>query len=133
MTRSSSMRILLVDDSATNQKLANIVLRKMGFDPVTANNGAEAIEKVKTSIFDLILMDIEMPEIDGIQTTREIRKLENPGNRPYIVAMTANAMAGDRERYIAAGMNGYIAKPFKLPDLLIQIKKAAMIAETGLT
>ena len=127
------LRVLLVDDSVTNQKLANIVLRKMGFDPVTVNNGAEAIEKVKAEVFDLILMDIEMPGVDGIQATREIRQLDNPGNRPYIVAMTANAMAGDRERYIAAGMNGYIAKPFKLAALLQQIQKAALIAETGLT
>ena len=127
------LRILLVDDSGTNQKLANIVLSKMGFDPVTANNGAEAIEKAKANTFDLILMDIEMPGLDGIQATREIRQLDNPGKHPYIVAMTANAMAGDRERYIDAGMNGYIAKPFKLSDLLKQIQKASLIADTGLT
>ena len=127
------LRILLFDDSGTNQKLAIIVPRKMGYDPVTVNNDAEAIEKAKTDIFDLILMDIEIPGVDGIQATREIRQLDNPGNCPYIVAMTANAMAGDRELYIAAGMNGYIDKPFKLSDLLKQIQKAAVIEETGLT
>ena len=119
------LRILLVDDSSTNQKLANIVLRKMGFDPAAANNGVEAVEKVKVDTYDLILMDIEMPVMDGIRATMEIRQLKDLGYTPYIAAMTANAMAGDRDRYIAAGMNGYLSKPFKLPDLLKVIRAAA--------
>ena len=125
MAKTYPLRILLVDDSGTNQKLAAIVLKKMGFTPVIADNGVEAVEKVKADSFDLILMDIEMPEMDGIQATTAIRQIEDLDYQPYIVAMTANAMAGDQERYMAVGMNGYLAKPFKLPDLLREIKAAA--------
>jgi GAF domain-containing protein/CheY-like chemotaxis protein len=104
------LRILLAEDNAVNQKLALRLLERMGYRADVADNGLAAISAVEGSTYDVILMDVQMPELDGLEATRRIRR-RWPGDRPRIVAMTANAMDGDREACLAAGMDDYIAKP----------------------
>ena len=113
-----SLRILLAEDTPVNQALASRMLEKMGHAVVVAGNGVEALHALDQSSFDLILMDVQMPEMDGFDATRAIREREN-GKMKHIpiIAMTAYAMAGDKERCLEAGMNGYIAKPINARDL----------------
>ena len=118
------MEVLLVDDNKTNQKLAQIVLKRLGYQPAIASNGLEAVEMQQANGFDLILMDIEMPEMDGVDATRRIRELNGDTAGAYIIAMTANAMQGDRERYLQAGMDGYISKPLRLNELVNGLESA---------
>jgi PAS domain S-box-containing protein len=111
--------ILLAEDNSVNRTVALKHLAKLGFEADHVWNGLEVLEKIKTRRYDLILMDCQMPEMDGFQATQEIRRLESAqGTAPvHIVALTANAMAGDRDRCLAAGMNDYLSKPFKSDDL----------------
>jgi PAS domain S-box-containing protein len=110
--------ILLVEDNPINQKLAMIQLEKLGFVAHLATNGQEAVEAVQRLPYGLVLMDCQMPVMDGFAATRAIRKMEiTEGNRVPIVAITANAMKGDEEKCLAAGMDGYISKPVKSDDL----------------
>jgi CheY-like chemotaxis protein len=109
--------ILLVDDNATNRKVAGQILIKAGCSVHMASSGHEAIEKIKNSSFDLILMDIQMPEMDGMETTERLKQL-NLANLPPIIAMTAYAMREDRERFMAVGMNDYLAKPIRAHQLI---------------
>ena len=113
-----SLHILVAEDNRTNQTVATRMLGKMGHAPVVANNGKEALLLLTTHRFDLVLMDIQMPEMDGLTTTRKIRESEN-GTRLHmpIIAMTAHAMKGDRERCLAAGMDGYVSKPVSSQEL----------------
>jgi PAS domain S-box-containing protein len=113
----AGMRVLLAEDNLVNQRVAKAVLNKLGLDPVLAVNGLEAVEASAREAFDLILMDCQMPEMDGYQATRAIRTREAGGRRVAILAMTANAMAGDRERCLEAGMDDYLAKPIAIRDL----------------
>ena len=115
------LRILLVEDNVVNQKLATRMLSRMGYEADIAANGLEAIEAVERQSYDLVLMDVQMPEMDGIEATRKIVGNTPLETRPWIVAMTANAMDGDRERCIEAGMNGYIAKPIRVQELVAAI------------
>jgi CheY-like chemotaxis protein len=110
-------RILVVEDNAVNQKLAARVLERLGCRVEVAANGREAVELVARIEFDLVFMDCQMPVMDGYQATTEIRKFMNGGRRLPIIAMTANAMQGDKERCIASGMDDYIAKPIKLDEI----------------
>jgi len=110
--------ILLAEDNAINQKLAMSLLENRGHHIVLARNGNEAVAAYASGTFDLILMDIQMPEMDGIEATRQIREKEQTGKRHIpIAAMTAHAMKGDREKCLAAGMDGYISKPIKAAEL----------------
>jgi CheY-like chemotaxis protein len=111
------LRILLAEDNAVNQKLALKLLSQMGYDADVAANGAEAVEAVGRQPYDLVLMDVQMPEMDGIEATRRIVGEMSADDRPWIVAMTANAMDGDREKCLDAGMMGYIAKPIRVNEL----------------
>ncbi|HVD99426.1 MAG TPA: PAS domain S-box protein [Cytophagaceae bacterium] len=113
-------KILLVDDNHVNQLVASEILKKSGCTVETANNGLEAIEKVRNNTYDLIFMDIQMPQMDGTEATREIKKLGIP-NLPPIIAMTAYAMEEDREKFLSAGMDDYIAKPIKSEVLINKI------------
>jgi len=116
----ASRRILLVEDNATNQVLALALLKKHGFRADVAGNGREAIEALARADYDLVLMDCQMPEMDGFEATRRIRStapVRNP--RVPIIAMTANAMQGDRELCLATGMNDYIAKPIQSGQLAV--------------
>lgn len=117
------LRILLAEDNAVNQKLALRILEQMGYRADVASNGIEAVESIERQKYDVILMDVQMPEMDGLDATREIRKLAN-ATQPHIVAMTANAMEGDREMCIAAGMNDYISKPIRVNELVEALLKA---------
>lgn len=113
------MRILLAEDVAANQKLAASILRKRGHSVVVANNGQEAVEQYKGGEFDAILMDIQMPVMDGLQATAAIRTLEKQaGDSIPIIAMTAHAMKGDREKCLESGMNAYLAKPLDANQLV---------------
>lgn len=110
--------ILLVEDNEINQEIAGEFLRMLGVRTDFASNGAEAVEKVKQETYDLILMDIQMPVMNGLEATRRIREYEAPfGRFVPIIAMTANAMSGDREKSIDAGMNDHITKPIDLAEL----------------
>jgi PAS domain S-box-containing protein len=108
--------VLLAEDNAINQRVATEILANMGIRVETARNGLEAIEAVKAKRYDLVLMDIQMPEMDGYDATREIRKLPGLADLP-IIAMTAHAMKGDREKCLAAGMNDYVSKPVEVEQL----------------
>lgn len=114
-----SLRILLAEDSLVNQTLAIGVLSKWGHTVDVASNGIEAVQSSADDRYDLILMDVQMPEMDGLEATREIRNREaNTSTHVPIIAMTANAMKGDREECLAAGMDGYVSKPFHREELL---------------
>lgn len=119
-----SLRILLAEDNAVNRKLACRLLQKKGHTVVTAENGKEALRALSRQSFDLILMDIQMPEFDGLETTAAIRREEKrSGTHIPIIAMTAYAMKGDRERFLAAGMDGYIAKPVRPEELFKVVER----------
>jgi signal transduction histidine kinase/CheY-like chemotaxis protein/HAMP domain-containing protein len=122
------LRILLADDNPTNQKLGLLVLKRLGYRADIAGNGLEVIEALERQDYDVVLMDIEMPELDGVEATKRIRATVPPEKRPRIVAVTANAMAGDRERFLAAGMDDYISKPIRveaLVDTLVAVSEGA--------
>ena len=111
------LRILLAEDNLVNQKLAIRLLERMGYAADIAGNGLEAVAAVERSDYDLVLMDVQMPELDGLEATRRIRQRWPGVTGPRIIAMTANAMEGDREACLAAGMDDYIAKPIR-PEIL---------------
>ena len=117
-----SLKILLVEDNPINQKVASRVLEKAGHSVTIVGNGLEAITQVSDSKFDLVLMDVMMPEMDGITATVAIRESELGTDRHLpIVALTANAMQGDREKCLEAGMDGYVSKPIQPPVLFQEI------------
>ena len=114
----------MAEDNPANQKLTVFVLGRQGHSVEVAENGREAVECICREDFDLVLMDIQMPEMDGYQATAAIRCLEDPAKAHLpIVAMTAHAMARDRQRCLAAGMNAYISKPINADELLNTIAR----------
>ncbi|MFK7802839.1 MAG: response regulator [Anaerolineae bacterium] len=115
--------ILLVDDNAINLKVASRMLLRMGYEVDQATNGVEALEAQNRRKYDLIFMDIQMPEMDGVTATKHIIERYPELERPRIVAVTAHAMKGDRERYLDAGMDGYISKPVRVARLIEAIKE----------
>jgi CheY-like chemotaxis protein/HPt (histidine-containing phosphotransfer) domain-containing protein len=105
------LRILVVEDNVVNQKVAQLLLRQLGQRADLATNGLEAVRALQRQDYDVVLMDCQMPEMDGFDATREIRQQIPQQRQPYIVAMTANALEGDREDCLNAGMDDYLAKP----------------------
>jgi len=119
------LKVLLAEDNLVSRLLAQRILERAGHNVTVANDGNEVLELVSAHVFDLVLMDIEMPKIGGVEATVRIRQTEVPGGRRLpILALTAHAMPGDRERCIAAGMDGYLAKPFRSDSLLRAIAAA---------
>ncbi len=126
-------RILLAEDALVNQKVAITLLEKRGHLVDLAINGKEAVAAVDRKPFDLVLMDVEMPEMDGIEATIAIREKEKTtGNHVPIIAMTAHAMKGDRERFLESGMDGYLAKPFDAIRLYEMVEGIAPTASEPL-
>jgi two-component system sensor histidine kinase/response regulator len=119
------LTILLAEDNIVNQRLAVKILEKRGHRVVVASNGKEAIEKLEGERLDLVLMDVQMPEMDGLEATKAIRNSESGIRNIPIVAMTAHAMKGDRERCLAAGMDDYVSKPINAEELFNVIEKLA--------
>jgi PAS domain S-box-containing protein len=124
----SGLRVLLAEDSAVNQKLALRLLERMGLRADVAGDGREVLDALSRQRYDVVLMDIQMPELDGVEATRQIRQRQLSGeDGPWIIAMTANAMQGDREAYLAAGMDDYVSKPIRpgeLADALAKVPTA---------
>jgi CheY-like chemotaxis protein len=115
------LRVLLAEDNPINQQLALVILNKMGYDPCVAANGKEVLDHLKKAAFDLIFMDVQMPEMDGLEATRRIRTGNGP--QPVIIAITANVTRQDREECLAEGMNDYLSKPVDLEQLAFMLEK----------
>jgi signal transduction histidine kinase/DNA-binding response OmpR family regulator len=128
MAETSSLRILLAEDSAVNQKVALRILDKLGYRADVAWNGLEALEALEREQYDVVLMDVQMPELDGLDATRRICERWPAESRPRIIAMTANAMIEDREACFAAGMDDYVAKPFRAEELADALSRAGELA-----
>ncbi len=120
-----SLSILLVDDNIINQKVAKKILKRLGYNCDVVSSGAEAIDSCLSADYDVVLMDIEMPEMDGITAAGLIHEKIDRGEWPYIVALTANAMASERERYLEAGMDDYLSKPIDVDALSESLRAAA--------
>lgn len=116
-------KILVAEDYFVNQEVTQDILELMDFTVEIAENGREALEKFEAGSFDAILMDIQMPEMDGYQATAAIREKEDASNRIPIIALTANALSGDREKCLAAGMDDYLSKPVEAVKLEEILKK----------
>ncbi len=120
--RQYPLRILVAEDNPINQKLAQRILQKYGYTPSIVDNGLEAVHALDQHTYDLVLMDVQMPEMDGYEATKVITERFG-GSRPFIIAMTANAMEGDREKCLQAGMDDYVSKPIQLEQLLALFKE----------
>lgn len=123
-SRSSTPRILLAEDNAINQKVILLILDRMGFSADTVSNGVEALEILESESYDIVLMDMQMPEMGGLEATRGIRERLSPDEQPLIVALTANAQAADRQRCLAAGMDEFLGKPLDKDMLRTVIESA---------
>ncbi|MGF1935258.1 MAG: PAS domain S-box protein [Nostoc sp. ChiQUE02] len=117
------LRILLAEDTLVNQKVALLMLQKMGYGADVVTNGLEVLKALQKQPYDVVLMDVHMPEMDGLEATRRIYQEWGVGFRPHIIAITANAMRGDREVCLAAGMDDYISKPIQLQELAEALSK----------
>lgn len=118
------LTILVTEDNPTNQKLTMLILEQLGYKADLAVNGVEAFNQIKQSMYDVVLMDVQMPEMDGLEATKKIRQEIPAELQPYIIAMTANAMKEDREICIEAGMNDYLSKPIQVADLISALQNA---------
>jgi CheY-like chemotaxis protein len=129
------LRILLAEDVAVNQKFALLALEDLGYGADVAANGREVLAALRRQAYDVILMDVQMPELDGLQATQRIRREFGAERQPHIIAMTANAMQGDRELCLEAGMDDYVSKPVYLDELRAALERAgqrAMALESAL-
>jgi CheY-like chemotaxis protein len=119
----SGIRVLIAEDNVVNQKVAKLMLQKLGLRADVAANGLEAVQMLAMAPYDIILMDCHMPEMDGYAATREIRRGEGANRRAIIIAMTAEAMAGARDQCLEAGMDDYVSKPIRVADLFEVLQK----------
>ena len=127
------LRILLAEDNVVNQKVALLLLQQMGYQADIATNGLQVLEALRRQPYDVVLMDMQMPEMDGLTATRQIGQEFLNSDRPHIIAMTANAMQGDREECLLAGMDDYISKPIRVEELIQALRKCQSqgAGETG--
>ncbi|MBP1692906.1 MAG: hypothetical protein H6Q37_789 [Chloroflexi bacterium] len=126
MARRHPLRILLAEDNVVNQKLALRLLSQMGYRADVAANGLEVIQALERQSYDVVLMDVQMPEMDGLEATHKIRDWCELASQPRIIAMTANAMQGDREACLEAGMDDYIAKPIRIEELVAALERSSL-------
>jgi len=112
------LKILVAEDNIVNQKVLSRLLQRLGYQGDMVNNGLEVLDALSHQIYDVVLMDVQMPEMDGLTTTQQIRERWLPENRPYIIAVTANAMNGDREECLQMGMDDYLSKPIRIEKLV---------------
>jgi two-component system, sensor histidine kinase and response regulator len=127
------LRILLVEDNPVNQRVAYLLLQKLGYAPTFAVNGAEALEAVAREAYDAILLDVQMPVMDGLECARRLRSALPDSTRPWVIAMTANALEGDREICLASGMDDYTSKPMRVPVIAEALSRghACLAARRG--
>ncbi len=125
------LRILVAEDNPVNQRVAIFLLRKFGYKADVVSNGQKVLERLRSSVYDLIVLDIQMPGMDGLQAARAIRKEFGHPSRPWLVALTANALADDRRDASEAGMNDYMSKPVQGPELQAAIERAAEALQAG--
>jgi len=118
------LKILLAEDNPVNQKVATLQLKKWGYQADVVGNGEEVLQALARQSYQLILMDVQMPEMDGLTATRQIQQIYPPEQRPYIIALTASAMQGDREKCLAAGMQDYLTKPIDETALVQALRQA---------
>lgn len=128
MAREYPLRILVAEDNGNNQKLIRIILQRMGYLPEITGNGKEAIAALERQSYDVVLMDVQMPEMDGLEATGCIRRQFQKDRQPCIIAMTANAMQGDREQCLDAGMDDYVSKPIRVNELATALKNVRVRA-----
>jgi PAS domain S-box-containing protein len=126
-----ALRLLVAEDNAVNRQLALALLAKLGYQADVVENGREALDAVEREAYDVVLMDVQMPELDGLEVTRRIRDRFGSRGGPMIIATTANAMEGDREECLEAGMDDYLSKPIRLDDLARALARCRPLARTG--
>jgi CheY-like chemotaxis protein len=129
MGKGLPLRILLAEDNPVNQKLALRLLKRLGYRADVADNGLEAIEALRRQPYDAILMDVQMPEMDGLEATRAIVREWKPEQRPRIVALTANVMKEDRDACYEAGMDDYLGKPIRVEELMAALSRCQPLEE----
>lgn len=123
MAQRLPLRILLAEDNVVNQKVGLYLLQQLGYQADVVSNGLEVLEALHRQRYDVVLMDVQMPQVDGLAATRRICQEWSPPQRPQIIALTANAMQGDKEMFLAAGMNDYISKPIRLQELVCALSR----------
>ncbi len=129
MGRRHPLRILLAEDNVVNQKVATALLQRLGYRADVVSNGLEVLDALRRQPYDVVLLDVQMPELDGVETARRIRAEWPPERQPRLIAMTANAMEGDREQYLESGMDDYVSKPVRVDELkraLVAVKPLAI-------
>jgi CheY-like chemotaxis protein len=128
--RRNDLVILLAEDNPVNQKVALSMLKRLDYKVDVANNGLGVLSSLERKAYDVILMDIQMPDMDGLDATRSIRE-QRMKKQPYIIAMTAYALDGDREEFLKAGMNDYLSKPIRIEELKLALEKCEKILKTS--
>jgi len=116
-------KILVADDNVVNLKVASSFLTRMGYQPDTATNGREVLQALAAKEYNLVLLDIQMPELDGYQVASKVISQSAGGKRPHLIALTANAMESDRQKCLAAGLDDYLPKPMRVPELEAVLRK----------